>query len=117
MFTDNLHDFWCPNTRANGTEIKLQNYSPSNYLKSSADFFFILDTCDHLKGLTGKTDCKTEAESQAVLEDMYVDTKIGTMFFNPKNYLRNGHVMNAEFTVGRVQLTSAVFQRQAYVLI
>lgn len=115
MFTDNTRGFWCPDI-TNGTSVKLQNYSPSNYQNSTADFYFVLDTCEHLAKLTGKTDCVSEAESQAALEKMYVDTKIATQFWNSKNFLRNGHEMNTEFTPQRTQLTSAVFQRSAYYL-
>ena len=74
----------------------------------------MIDTCEHLSPITGKTDCKTEAESQAVLESMFASTKIQTAFWNTKNYLRNGMELNAEFAANDVQLNSAVFQRQAY---
>ena len=62
----------------------------------------MLDTCDHLKAASGVQDCKTEAESQAILESMYVTTRIQTEFFNPKNFLRNGWTMNSHFTSNEI---------------
>ena len=56
--------------------VKLQNRSPANYQNQSQDFFFVIDTCASLKNATGASNCKSEEESQAVLEDMYVETKI-----------------------------------------
>ena len=116
MFTDNVREYYCPDFIAM-QEVSLQNYSPSNYLNSTSDFYFVVDTCAHLANLTGVTDCKSESESQAVLEKMYVYTKIVTQFWNSKNFLRNGHEMNTEFTPQRTQLTGAVFQRSAYYMI
>ena len=95
----------------------MQNQSPSNFEEKSYDFFFVLDTCEHLAQMTGRKDCKTEDESQAVLEQMYVDTKIQTEFWNSKNFLRSGWQMNSQFVSNTIQLNSAVFQRQAYSLI
>jgi len=100
-----------------GQNSLVQNYSPQNFEEKSYDFFFVLDTCEHLAQMTGRTDCKTEAESQAVLEQMYVDTKIQTEFWNTPNFLRSGWQMNSQFESNTIQLNSAVFQRQAYSLI
>ena len=69
----------------------------------------MLDTCEHLSGVTKKTDCKTEAESQAVLQEMYVQTKIQTEFWNSKAFLRNGKQMESSFVTSEVQLNTAVF--------
>lgn len=57
----------------------------------------MIDTCAELATATKNTNCKTEAESQAALQFMYVDTKIQTNFWNSKNFLRNGKEMNSEF--------------------
>jgi len=57
----------------------------------------VIDTCAELATATKNTNCKTEAESQAALQFMYVDTKIQTNFWNSKNFLRNGKEMNSEF--------------------
>ena len=67
--------------------------------------------------MTGFTDCKSEAEGQAALETVYVDTKIQTEYWNTKNFLRSAKSMNSAFTSASVQLNTAVFQRQAYSLI
>ena len=95
----------------------LQNYSPANANGDYYDFFFVIDTCERLQSMTGFKTCKSETESQAVLESLYVDTQIQTMYWNVKNFMRNAHNMNSEFTRHSVQLNSAVFQRQAYTLI
>lgn len=93
---------------ANST-VKLQNPSAANFDDAWSDFFFVLDTCEHLSPITKRTDCKSEAESQAVLESVYATTKIQTAFWNTKNYLRNGKELNSEFETTEVQLNSAVF--------
>jgi hypothetical protein len=48
---------------------------------------------------------------------MYVETKIQTLFWNTKNFLRNGKTMNNQFVANEVQLNRNVFQRQSYSLI
>ena len=48
---------------------------------------------------------------------MYVETKIQTLFWNTKNFLRNGKTMNSQFVANEVQLNRNVFQRQSYSLI
>lgn len=97
-----------------GRKAVVQNPSSTNFDNSWSDFFFVIDTCEHLSPITKRTDCKTEAESQQVLESIYASTKIQTAFWNTKNYLRNGKALNSEFATNEVQLNSAVFQRQAY---
>ena len=47
-----------------------------NYNNGSYEFLFVIETCDHLKSQTNVTNCKTDAESQAILESMYVTTRI-----------------------------------------
>jgi hypothetical protein len=47
-----------------------------NFNNASYEFLFVLDTCEHLKTQTGMQNCKPEADSQAVLESMYVTTRI-----------------------------------------
>ena len=59
--------------------------------------------------MTGFTDCKSEAEGQAALETVYVDTKIQTEYWNTKNFLRSAKSMNSAFTSASVQLNTAVF--------
>ena len=78
----------------------IQNYSVNNTDSESYDLFFVLDTCNNIKGATNQDDssCKTEDESQAIIEKMYIDTKIQTNFWNSKNFLRNAKNMNSEFT-------------------
>jgi len=46
-----------------GDSVKLQNESAANAEGKSYDFFFVLDTCEHLAPMTGRTDCKTEQQS------------------------------------------------------
>ena len=41
-------------------KVKIQNYSPSNAGETSFDFFFVVDTCEHLAAWTGRKDCKSE---------------------------------------------------------
>ena len=98
------------------TTFMLQNYSPNNTNGDSYDQIFVLDTCAHLDDYTKVEGCMTEEQSQGVLENMYVDFKVQTNFWNSKNFLRNGKEMNSQFVGGSVQLNSAVFQRQAYTL-
>jgi len=74
--------------------VMVQNPSTYNPNNSSYDFIFVIDTCDNLKDLTG-SDCKTEAESQDVLNEVKVSTRIQTQFWNTKNFLRNGWEMNS----------------------
>lgn len=107
MFWQQIQGYMCPYMR--GSKVKIQNFSPANSGNSSSDFFFVLDTCAHLAEMTNRTDCKTEAESQAVLESIYVRTKIHTEFWNTKNFLRNGWQMNSEFQQADTQLNTAVF--------
>lgn len=68
MFWQQITGYQCPDMR--GLKAKIQNESPSNVNGDSSDFYFVLDTCDHLKGITNKTDadCEPETESQKVLE-------------------------------------------------
>lgn len=107
MFWENIKDFKCPDMKNAKTFI--QNPSSANFNNTWSDFFFVIDTCEHLKPITKRTDCKTEAESQAILETIYAVTKIQTAFWNTKNYLRNGKELNSEFATNEVQLNSAVF--------
>lgn len=43
-----------------GENTLVQNYSPMNPDDASYDFFFVLDTCEHLADMTGFTDCEPE---------------------------------------------------------
>lgn len=116
MFYQNLIDMWCPDMR--GEKVIIQNEAAANPNNGTwYDFFFVLDTCKNLQQMTGFKECKSEDESQAVLETMYVDTKIQTEYWNVKNFLRSAWSMNSAFTSASVQLNSAVFQRQAYSMI
>ena len=80
MFSQNIQGYTCPNMNTTDNtgkkKITLQNPSEANYNKDHSDFFFVIDTCASLTGATGATNCKTEEESQAVLENMYVEIKI-----------------------------------------
>jgi hypothetical protein len=79
MFWQQIEGMWCPRMESNKKGHKsfvIQNHSPNNTNGDSYDTFFIMDTCAHLANLTGVTDCKTQKESEAILEQMYVDTKI-----------------------------------------
>ena len=113
--------YTCPNMNTTDNtgkkHITLQNPSEANFNGDESDFFFVIDTCASLATATNAQNCKTEEESQAVLENMYVETKIQSNFWNSKNFLRNGEEMNAQFVSNEIQLNSAVFQRQAYSLV
>ena len=47
-----------------------------NFNNASYEFLFVLETCEKLKGQTEIKNCKTEAESQEILESVYVTTRI-----------------------------------------
>ena len=86
-----------------GNKAAIQNPADGrNFNNASYEFLFVLDTCEHLKTASLVQNCKTEAESQAILESMYVTTRIQTEFFNPKNFLRNGWNMNSHFTSNEI---------------
>ena len=123
MFWQNIQGMWCPDIN-NGRNMPsgttwLQNPSEQNPdgSQGGSDFFFVLDTCSHLSKMTGFTDCKTEEESQSVLEQVYVTTRIHTQFWNSKDFIRSGKQMNSQFMTSEVQLNKAVFQREAYSLV
>ena len=96
MYWQQMDGFLCANMT--DQSVLLQNESPVNSNGSSADFFFIVETCANVAAFTGRTDCKTEAESQAVIDSMYVQTKIQTQFWNVKNFVRNAQTMNSQWT-------------------
>ena len=114
MFYQQLDGYMCPD--AMDSTVLIQNASPANPNGDSYDFFFVLDTCEHMQKLTGEK-CASESDSQDDMDFVYVDTKIQTQFWNTKNFLRSGFHMNPQFVSAEVQLNSAVFQRQAYSLI
>jgi hypothetical protein len=83
--------------------VMIQNPSPANADNgTNYDFFFVLDSCNHLAVMTGRKDCKTEQESQDVLETMYVMTEIQTQFWNSNNFLRNGWEMNSQWVSNEI---------------
>jgi len=46
MFWQQIEGHWCPDMR--GEKVQIQNASPANAEGKSYDFFFVLDTCEHL---------------------------------------------------------------------
>ena len=111
-FTNQIKGQWCAD-QGNST-VKVQNFDDNNKDESSFEYFFVLDSCEHLKNVTGFTDCKPHDEAVAALDTVYVKTKIQTEQWNSKNFLRNGWQMNSVFTNNVVQLSSAAYQRVSY---
>lgn len=124
MFSQNILGYTCPNQNTtDGTgkkKVTLQNPSEANYNKDTSDFFFVVDTCSNLQSATKATDCKDSGMDanalKTLINNMYVDVKIQTNFWNSKNFLRNGEEMNSQFVTNEIQLNSGVFQRQAFSL-
>lgn len=95
MFWQQIEGYLCP--AMNDATISLQNESPANLNGSYSDFFFIVDTCSNFANITKRTDCKSEQESQAMIDNMYVSTKIQTQYWNTKVFLRNGWHMESQW--------------------
>lgn len=96
MFWQQIEGYLCP-SELKSFNVTLQNESPANFNGASSDFFFVVDTCSNFANITKRTDCKSEAESQNVIDSMYVLTKIQTQFWNTKSYLRNGLHMESQW--------------------
>ena len=71
MIISNLHrQFFFTFERVdlkNKDGILLQDSHSSDDDGEAYSWYFIVNTCDALKGITGKTDCYTEVESKEVL--------------------------------------------------
>ena len=65
-------------------------------------YYFAVDTCAHMKEITGgklTTECKTEEESLAIIDTVFIQNKISTQFFSPLTFHRNDYRMNSEFKI------------------
>ena len=73
-----------------------------NNVFSDGMYYFAVDTCEHMKSVTGntlKTECKTQEQSIAIIDKVYIQNKISTQFFSPVTYLLNDNKMNSEFLI------------------
>ena len=77
-------------------------------------FFFVIDSCEHFQNITKQTDCKTQAETDAVISQMIVELKIITEFFSVQTYLGNDYKMSPEISRHRLQLSPISYDRRYY---
>lgn len=77
-----------------GNKIRLQNDNKTNL---GYQWSFLVDTCVAQSQWTGKTDCYTEEESMAMINDFIVELKTSNQFFSAKTYLDNDRVMDSQF--------------------
>ena len=106
QFRSQIQYMHCANME-NGEGIQLQSHNEFYAQEGGTDFLFAVNTCAALQAITGKDNCYTQAESEALLYDFTVNTKVSSQFFSPKTYIDNGERMNSEFSLETFQLSTA----------
>lgn len=79
-----------------GNNVKLQNDYKTDMLGYS--WSFLVDTCIGQSHWTGKTDCHTDGESMAMINDFIIELKTSTQFFSAKTYLDNDRILSSKFS-------------------
>ena len=75
-------------------------------------WFFVIDSCEHFQPMTNFTDCKTQAETDAILSSLVIETKLLTQFFSPVTYNENDSKMSMDIQQHRIQLSPVTYDRR-----
>lgn len=89
-----------------GKTIKLENSGKAEGHGSA--WFFMMNTCQALARYTGATDCVSDIEAQALMNEFIVTTKTATQFFSEKTYIRNQDRLDSEFLQERFVLSRSL---------
>ena len=86
QFRDQIGGMLCADM---GSEASIQLQDGGEFYEEAngADFYFAVNTCAKFQSITQRQDCYTQEESEAILYDFIVTTKISSQFFSPKTYI------------------------------
>jgi len=101
----------CPDIPANET-LQLQGGDHNRDVLADETWFFVIDSCEHFQNITNNTDCKTQAETDAILSNLVIETKILTQFFSPVTYGENDSKMSMDLDTQRIQLSPVTYDRR-----
>ena len=98
-----------------GQSVKLQDQGKFKYEEYAGySWFFIVDTCEELAGVTGKTDCVPKEQVRKIMNHFAVTTKTISQFFSEKAYIDNELSLDASFEVERFMLSKSQGSQISY---
>jgi hypothetical protein len=67
----------CPDIPANKT-LEVRGGDHNMDVIADSTWFFVIDSCEHFQPITNYTDCKTQSETDVILSNLIIETKILT---------------------------------------